>query len=814
MSGTNVNIGQITVNVNDTIPPDNYATVDAGTKVGTVYTKEQDNAWRKEVEDKTSSGIKGIAKPDDTIVTTGFYRMLVEDSDTYTNYLDVLNAPIVVLPSDFNIVNGVYKNEVFIDVNNGVSTKKVYAKVGENGANGTAEIPNYDATLSYVEKSTVIKNSSIYRVADGQTAAIGEIPGESNKWLVLGSNLADSFDKNNEDEAVSAFEVSGYIGDFPEEYTTTEEFKSFPNSWVNGTVMYNGALTPSANTRHIKIDVLQGDTVVFKGRHIAQGVSSIVFVNSSGSYTNIISSGDTSIYLYEALATGNGSFYINQSTNASDVEFLYKITITQSTEPANLVDYIDGKFKVRTSNAYVNVPLDVVVSDYFFNVNQSGIGTSYRTLSAAAGLRVSRLYPVKIGDRFLYTGRVGWNGVALFDNQGLLSEKILFNPSGAYVTDYPIEIDSDGFLQISFDINFTNTLRRLSNDAEEITMQEIYDALPNTSSGLSFAKTFVFAENHGVSAENTATANTVSLNALFNEHKGKGSRIILPNGKIKINGMLSLPNDITLEGAGWGSDNVGGTTLFAESSTACLYQYQSAPTEYQSGKVSNIKFDGNNISERGLVIGTAVVNGNYENLVFKWFTDICLFIQGGLILSFKNCRFANSPNGTRLRKNGDFQPNQIKFDSCQWIILSGIGSDIANCANIVHDFCDFEHIGTAGDMNTGVIKAVSMSPTGEGKDLVFNNCWSEVIHGGFWLNISGSAGVTSFHDTMVWSLSDAVNGIVNNGCKVLLDGGTRIKGFPNSLVTSNGGITRIAGFASTDNHTESTGGVIQNVQYS
>lgn len=182
-----VNIGQITVNVNDIIPPDNFATVDTGSKIGSVYTKEQDNAWRKEVEENTTSGIKGIAKPDDTIVTTGFYRMLANTADTYTNYLDHNNAPIIVTADDLNILNAVQRNEVIIEVNNGVSEKKVFAKVGADGANGTATIPTWVAG-DYSPDAIVIKDFVQYITPNGASST--DIPTEDSiVWKSLGSNL-------------------------------------------------------------------------------------------------------------------------------------------------------------------------------------------------------------------------------------------------------------------------------------------------------------------------------------------------------------------------------------------------------------------------------------------------------------------------------------------------------------------------------------------------------------------------------------------------------------------------------------------------
>jgi hypothetical protein len=178
-------LNQITVNVNDIIPPDNFATVDTVVKIGSVYTKEQDNAWRKEVEENTNSGIKGVAKPDDTVPTTGFFRMLANNADTYTNYLDINDAPIIVTDADLNVVNSVQRNEVIIEVNNGISEKKVFAKVGADGANGTATIPQWVAG-DYSPDAMVVHEFVQFITPDGSLSS--DIPGESSKWIKMGGD--------------------------------------------------------------------------------------------------------------------------------------------------------------------------------------------------------------------------------------------------------------------------------------------------------------------------------------------------------------------------------------------------------------------------------------------------------------------------------------------------------------------------------------------------------------------------------------------------------------------------------------------------
>ncbi|WP_133147481.1 SGNH/GDSL hydrolase family protein [Chryseobacterium aquaticum] len=187
MPTTNINGNQITINVNDTVPPENFATIDSGSLIGTVYTKAQDNEWREEVEAAVTTSIKGVAKPDDVITTTGFYRMLANTADTYTNYLDLNDEPIVVTDADLNIVSGVQRNEVIFEITNGVTEKRVYAKVGNDGANGTATIPEW-AAGSYSPDAMVIYDFVQYITPTGATAT--DVPSEDSLvWKQIGGKV-------------------------------------------------------------------------------------------------------------------------------------------------------------------------------------------------------------------------------------------------------------------------------------------------------------------------------------------------------------------------------------------------------------------------------------------------------------------------------------------------------------------------------------------------------------------------------------------------------------------------------------------------
>lgn len=131
MGITNVNGQQVTININDTIPPENVATIDKGSLVGNTKSKEQLQVWQDEVEEKvnkiSTSAIKGEATPtssptayNPTDYPKGLYeKWEVKTEGTYTNFKDASNQSIVISSQDLD------KKLAYINVTNGVSKKDI-----------------------------------------------------------------------------------------------------------------------------------------------------------------------------------------------------------------------------------------------------------------------------------------------------------------------------------------------------------------------------------------------------------------------------------------------------------------------------------------------------------------------------------------------------------------------------------------------------------------------------------------------------------------------------------------------------------------
>ena len=98
--------------------PPNIALIDAvinGQNInGNVYTKEQTD---DKISDGFVSGIKGEAIPTTDPPETGFYRYIVHEAGTYTNFVDSGANPIVVNSADLD------DNLVYLEVTDGVAKK-------------------------------------------------------------------------------------------------------------------------------------------------------------------------------------------------------------------------------------------------------------------------------------------------------------------------------------------------------------------------------------------------------------------------------------------------------------------------------------------------------------------------------------------------------------------------------------------------------------------------------------------------------------------------------------------------------------------
>lgn len=226
---------------------------------------------------------------------------------------------------------------------------------------------------------------------------------------------------------------------------------------------------------------------------------------------------------------------------------------------------------------------------------------------------------------------------------------------------------------------------------------------------------------------------------------------------------------------------------------------------------------GNGIADYGVEFRNMFMF-KFENLWFSGYKTNSVKLTGVGAASFNYIRVFGGTGFKLLTSDsssaGYMQANLNEFNFVYFERIPGLCVDMDRASNIVFRSCNFEFSGTAGDPNTGGVRAMRMSPGGEGVDLVFEQCWSETLSGPF-LQIYNSDGNTVIRDCMVGNPGNtAANMIVNDGCKVLIDGATKVSGSPTGVRTSNNGVTCIAGLSQINSHVQQTGGVYKQVMYS
>lgn len=376
-------------------------------------------------------------------------------------------------------------------INNGDSGAMAAAKILNNDKK-TAALAWTAADAGAVHPTVRVVNGVMYQVIDGQTATTTPPNEDAVNWQTLGGKVAQTFDKTNDTEAVTAADVSEYIGDFPETKRGEEELIDLTTAaWVNGKyVTAQGIINDHPNARYMAIPISAGDSIV-TNLAIVNGVPTNVFASESGQYVAGYQEASNNVYAFADFFNKNGVYYINQNLDATQVNYIKRYHVP--TEEVDLVGFIEDKFKVVKNGSPVTLDMAVGVKGVFYDLNAAIIGVSKYGVPAyvAADYDTSRFYKVKAGERYYLTAWVGWNGAALFDDNRVLTHKLLYSPvQGTQVTEAEIIIPADGYMNIGFDRTKPHALKKLSSTVETVTVQELYNGVGGTTASMT-SKTYI-----------------------------------------------------------------------------------------------------------------------------------------------------------------------------------------------------------------------------------------------------------------------------------------------------------------------------------
>lgn len=774
------------------IKPVNELESVTGLQAGQILFYDGSNNLKK-IDVDTFNNLSKTAKPlkptDATPTVEGLY--MPTESGTYNN-------------ADGLIAQEGYYTLFFFD---GTNWTKSETKLPEN----SVKIPIWSAT-DFDANAQTIRDNIIYIAPNGANAS--DIPGESDVWISLGAQVSPVFNPETTTESqggkqIVDFLIQNNLGQITQETVNSSDFPQggYTNEAGNVVGLAGFQFYILNNAQNINKVILNGTTKstgeapkTLLGMRTSDSVVEVIFDEANQTLTNKVILIERNKYhnLYFNIKNGAASITINRVITDIPI-FADPNDFENVQNKQEEVDKVLNFFLKKT-----DTPTDIITSFAQGGYTQNGNTYPLAGYDFLYEYKADFIYKAELT---MLTREPQYLMPTLYGKLKDGTFETIYDSSNTELTDFPVNIDEGRYVYIYANMRNSGTHKiKFYKRTEILDLKDYGDKNWGSAKELSSQ---IMAINHGVSPVNTAEENTRALNSLLAINQSRGVPIYLPAGEILINGTLQYGSRNRLFGASWGGQNTEGTRLKATTSAPMINVFAVNPTsDIQDGQIQNIALDGNNIATKCMTIGELVAYFDMERIEFRRPTDVGLETVGALIYTLQRCRFMQVANGVRTRRTSGVQANLIKFTDVQFILNSGISCDIADGAQVVFNDCDWENVGTAGNANTGAIKVRNMSPLGEGCDVTINNAWSEYINGGFFLDIANSGGTSVIRDSMLWKLTgDASVGVKNNGSKLLIDGSTKINDFTTNILTTNGGETRIGGFANIGSTSENSGGV-------
>jgi len=318
-------MGDIIINVSDTIPPSNLATIDKDGMVGNTYSKEQfDDKFEEksleiddkltEIEELVESQFRGMLLPTDPTPTEdGSYKPEISSKDN-----------ILVDPNDYGTL---YANAGNYRAKDGYST--IFYKKGAVWKKSETKMPEssnkFDTWIAttYLAGKQVINSSdqSVYEANTDTTA--GDVPGVSAKWdkklsndpvKVAFTNVI-KFDKKKKQSTIYQ---SGNI-DF-----TYDSSGLFKDAMYKIDVISDGVSDINFTGFEVvgEADKTKNQTIYFSIESLVEfkPLAVVLNIGKSGQTTPINLDADAQLYYNDILATG--STISTAETNAMNNLFL------------------------------------------------------------------------------------------------------------------------------------------------------------------------------------------------------------------------------------------------------------------------------------------------------------------------------------------------------------------------------------------------------------------------------------------------------------------------------------------------------------
>jgi hypothetical protein len=186
--------------------------------------------------------------------------------------------------------------------------------------------------------------------------------------------------------------------------------------------------------------------------------------------------------------------------------------------------------------------------------------------------------------------------------------------------------------------------------------------------------------DYGASTSATAADNTTAINAAITAAAAVFGTVYIPHGIYLVNTINYDPACNII-----GDKTVG--SILRSASAVPLLQFTGSFTAEYFPVIRDIKLDGNNVGTIGFDV-LPLADFIFENVWFSKFTSYCVKLHGALVGSFTNCMFETSANGVSAETYGAYHPNLVSFQSCRFLIISGIAINWSDGSGLSLNGCD------------------------------------------------------------------------------------------------------------------------------
>lgn len=474
------------------------------------------------------------------VVKEGYYTLLRKEGGVWKleSEVEMPMQDLTAINSDITALKNKNGGEVTINETKNVDGGQVFNFVNNSSINKW-NLPNFPE--GYYKDMLVIVDDAIWESLENNNT--DKPSSTSTKWKK--ANITTEVDQEfipTSENAQSGVGINAYIGEF-----NSESNKNFTETdlinitWKNGFyINSSGIESAHENTRYCKISMKKYENVSFIGNVIKLAPANVIVGNGKILNSQVYNTND--VCSLEIIAPYDCVVYFNQNLDFTTIS-KFKKTTNISSDKGTLIDFLNNKFAISTSENLVKLNLDFTIKGKYFNLKTATVGvTTFNTLDTYSGTDTSLLTRVNAGDIMYVTGNIGNHGLALFDDKVILIEKILWNQNGIDVVSEKIVIPSDGYLLVSQRVASPMTIM-ISSGSKIITTQELYDLAKTNTSEITTKEYVEISKPNGlitIDVEGVLPTLKTDSNEVVLVFKENDNEILKCKAKVALQGQSSL----------------------------------------------------------------------------------------------------------------------------------------------------------------------------------------------------------------------------------------------------------------------------------